>query len=510
MTRTSRIVGSSFANYTGKPVGPRGIDSSREDELSFFELFIDDIVVHSFITHTNAYGRVHYGSDWGRDLDDEVFYKWLAITFHIGICSPPNILLLWSKSSRFYHSNVAKLLRYKKFLKINVALHYVDVIGLSAEERTTRNRIDPFWLVTPFVDQLNRTFRQFFQFGDKGDIDEMAIKFKGRHIARCYNPNKPNKFHFKAFCLNCSRTGYLYQFFLYQGAAEVRPANTTATEWPVQKIIGGLPELYKNNMVLALDNWYTSIPIALYLLDKGIHMVGTCKTNRKLIAKDAILPTNGERGEMKSFIGTVTIDGNQWKKKIYMTGWRDNKPVLMLHTMPTEKGLVSRAKKINKKKRQAYTRVDVWRPTIIGLYNKAMGGTDAIDQRNSYYENLKRGQKWPGRIFKHFFQTSMTNAYILFKLHLGNRDLSNPTLLDFMVAVIHQLSGVYEDFHENNVQEIRAHTPIRVKNNDRRDCSMCNNRKCSYYCKECKKFACIPCETDEKKPSCFERHIYGK
>ena len=38
---------------------------------------------------------------------------------------------------------------YKRFLRINVALHYIDVIGIT------------FWLVTPFVDQLNRTFRQY-------------------------------------------------------------------------------------------------------------------------------------------------------------------------------------------------------------------------------------------------------------------------------------------------------------------------------------------------------------
>ena len=239
-------------------------------------------------------------------------------------------------------------------------------------------------------------------------------------------------------------------------------------------------------------------------------MVGTCKSNRKLIVKDAILPANGERGEMKSFVGTVSVSGVQWRKKIYMTGWRDDKPVLMLHTMPTDKALVSRARKVNKKKREAHTRVNVFRPTIIGLYNKSMGGTDSIDQRNSYYENLKRGQKWVARIFKHFFQTAMTNAYILYKLRENVADSSNLTLLDFIINVVHQLSGSYEDFHEDNVYKDRAHTPRRVKDNDRRGCSICSNRKCSFQCQECQVFACIQCDTDENTQNCFARHIHGK
>ena len=129
----------------------------------------------------------------------------------------------------------------------------------------------------------------------------------------------------------------------------------TATEWPVHKLINGLPELFNNNMVLALDNWYTSIPVCLFLLERGIHMVGTCKSNRKLIVKDAILPANGERREIEIFVGTVSVSGVQWRKKIYMTGWRDDKPVLMLHTMPTDKALVSRARKVNKKATGAHT-----------------------------------------------------------------------------------------------------------------------------------------------------------
>jgi len=43
---------------------------------------------------------------------------------------------------------------------------------------------------------------------EEARIDEMAIAFKGRHRCKRYNPNKPDKWHLKSYCLNDSETGY--------------------------------------------------------------------------------------------------------------------------------------------------------------------------------------------------------------------------------------------------------------------------------------------------------------
>lgn len=108
-------------------------------------------------------------------------------------------------------------------------------------------------------------------------------------------------------------------------------AGITATEWSVILLLGILYELHNKNMILALDNWYTSIPVALYLMGIGIHLVGTCEANLKFIKKKAILPKVGERGYVRGFEGAVTKDGTTLRNKIYVTGLRDNKPALMLH-----------------------------------------------------------------------------------------------------------------------------------------------------------------------------------
>ena len=74
--------------------------------------------------------------------------------------------------------------------------------------------------------------------------DESCFDFKGRYIECCYNPNKPAKWHFKAFRWNESVTSYLVSFYLYQEKDSHRLA------------------IYK---AIAIDKWYTGIRLAMFL-----------------------------------------------------------------------------------------------------------------------------------------------------------------------------------------------------------------------------------------------------
>ena len=108
--------------------------------------------------------------------------------------------------------------------------HWENVLSFTAEERRLKSKNDPFWRVTAgYCDKLAANFFDYYQPGQMMDIDEMAIYFKGRHKCRCYNPNKPEKWHFKAYCLNDAETGYLLHFKLYAGKSEVRPNGMSAT-----------------------------------------------------------------------------------------------------------------------------------------------------------------------------------------------------------------------------------------------------------------------------------------
>lgn len=101
---------------------------------------------------------------------------------------------------------------------------------------------------------------------------------KGRHKAKCYNPKKPFKFHFKMFCLNDSLTGYQWKFFLYRGKDEQRPMHLSATTYPVWKLTRS--PLLHHHLYLT-DNWYTNLIMIGLMITNGIHVVGTVKSNVK-------------------------------------------------------------------------------------------------------------------------------------------------------------------------------------------------------------------------------------
>lgn len=146
----------------------------------------------------------------------------------------------------------------------------------------------------------------YWQLSQGGNIDEMSIAFKGRHKCKCYNPNKPHKWHFKAFCLNDSSCGYLWNVYLYRGAAEVREHNISATMYPVIKLTEPLKSVanIKNyHYIFATDNWYTSIAVAVYLfITLGIYLIGTIKKNRQGIPKHSLLKKKeAARGDLNCY-----------------------------------------------------------------------------------------------------------------------------------------------------------------------------------------------------------------
>ena len=129
----------------------------------------------------------------------------------------PSMRCYWSNDPRFTDPFVKKCFTRDRFEMLKKCLHVIDTPDLFPAELRQRQKDDCYWRVAPFLDHLSKMYMRFFVCNQDIDIDEMCIGFKGRHVARCYNPNKPEKWHLKAFCLNDSSTGYLHGFYMYQG-----------------------------------------------------------------------------------------------------------------------------------------------------------------------------------------------------------------------------------------------------------------------------------------------------
>ena len=411
-------------------------------------------------------------------------------------------------------------------------------------ERAAAKAADPFYLVAGFVERMAKISRSYWRLDQFIDIDEMSIYYKGRHKCRCYNPNKPEKWHFKAFCLNDGRTGYLWNYYLYRGASEVREGGWSATSYPIKKLTEPFTNLVHRgkNYVMCTDNWYTSFEIAEYLMNTyGIHLIGTIKTNRSGIPKSKIFPEKGrnkrERGEMS--MSKTTIDGHDY----YFTAWMDSRPVHGLSTLPTTKSTVQR--KVKERPDAPFRTVLVPRPDMWKWYNHGMGGTDLHDQFNKYYRTTVRCNKWPIRIFTHIITACVTNAYILFKSFHGY-ETKDYSLKAFILRIIASMAQNYHDSSdEGEKQEVesddsdsgsdgevpqksednkrgdykkrkelpdqmrldteghyarltRSHEGQKIR--DRGSCRLCK-AKVSTKCHKCDAYLCIDSTND---PTCFE------
>ena len=81
------------------------------------------------------------------------------------------------------------------------------------------------------------------------------IPWKGRQTYRSMlysiKNKQTEKWHFKCYALNDSRTGYMHNVYLYEGSAEHRPDNIPATLYPITKLFQPIEKYYKKNHIVA-------------------------------------------------------------------------------------------------------------------------------------------------------------------------------------------------------------------------------------------------------------------
>lgn len=170
------------------------------------------------------------------------------------------------------------------------------------------------------------------------------------------------------------------------------------------------------NHIAYFDNFFSNIPLSIYLRSCGIFSLGTIRENR---IPNSQLSKNEQskkqpRGYTEEFVGTAH------GCTISTVLWNDTKPVRLISTYagvePFVDEIDGRCKPQVLRRWDKLTKeyVTVKCPTIISEYNQHMGGVDLMDGLIGRYHIKMKTRKWTHRLFHHLIDVTLTNAYILY------------------------------------------------------------------------------------------------
>ena len=154
-------------------------------------------------------------------------------------------------------------------------------------------------------------------------VDEAMIPYFGKNNSKQRIQNKPVRVGYKMWVL-AEESGYIVQFYPYQGAKQNGPQRSTPHSWglgemTVLELVENLPKDISYHIFI--DNFFTSIILMKFLGDKNIKASGTLKQNR--ITKDCTIA----RRPFMDKTRRGHVEQQTASDKATIVGWKDNKVV---------------------------------------------------------------------------------------------------------------------------------------------------------------------------------------
>ena len=210
--------------------------------------------------------------------------------------------------------------------------------------------------------------------------------------------NKPCRRGIKLFIRNDSKTGYCHQFQVYLGKK-----GGTAEKHLYFRVVNDLTKtLHGKNHKLYTDNLYTSIGLAVYLLEKKVFLTGTMRRLRKGLPDQVNNPGKLTRGQSKSF-------QSKDNPNLSSCVWADTATVRFLSTCADPHGKTTQMRRVGGE------RVRVDSPKVAVEYLQNYQGTDRFDRLRSMYTLFRKTRKGVNYIMKFCLNSSIVNAWLIYK-----------------------------------------------------------------------------------------------
>ncbi len=231
--------------------------------------------------------------------------------------------------------------------------------------------------------------------------------------------------------------------------------------------------LEKYNPTLYVDNYYTSPKLFLTLHNKGVGACGTARYIRKNFPRELVVPKNKGKGHYDY----------RSSGPLLACCWVDSRPIYFLTTIH-----LAVASTVSQVKRTTLDGSRIWVtcPPLMPDYQRCMGGVDRGDQLIACYNLGRRSKKWWKRVFSYLLETSILNAYHLWKF--ARKDWSREKLkrkgsyIKFKLELAEELIGNYRKrankgrprtvARETRLDSTLDHNP--EYNNKAQQCVVCN------------------------------------
>lgn len=466
-----------------KKSGPM-FDKLRNPINYFKKMFTQDLF-DLIVKETNRYGDEKFAF---QHIDQSELEGFLGATMLMSLIIVPQIEHYWSHDKLFGQPSIKSIFQCHRYQQILGSLHLID--NNSPRCDRSSSHFDKLHKVRDMLNILKSNFNTNYTPGCQLSVDEGMIKFKGRSSMKQYIANKPIKRGYKVWKLCDSRNGYVYDFNIYEGKEKAPDSEkkTNLGEKVVMRLCNTLQEKWHQ---VYFDNFFNSFDLLEKLKSKQLYGCGTIRNNRKGLPVDFPADKNMARGE-------VAI---RHKDGLYAMKWCDNKSVLLASNFYVPGfAMVSRTIK-------GSNNIDVECPNLIQNYNKYMGGVDLSDRLVQTYARDRQSKKNWHRIFFHFLDLCVVNAFLLYKEHYVN----SSSLLRFKKRLADELCQEQRKRHAEKAKRTRI-----VKTTDslhilryvncyhehgfsetRRQCWLCwnernkmNNRTYS-MCKTCQVVLCF-------------------
>ena len=322
----------------------------------------------------------------------------LGIMIFVGL-NPSTYKDMWSTHRLMERPGFRKVMPRDRFTAILQFLHLEDNANRIANGEVGHDRL---YKVRSTILLFVAAWQEAFNQEANVAVDEAMIAFKGQTSLKQYLKSKPKKWGMKAWVLAGSKSGYVTEFYICEGKDDVA---LQVGQGVVMKLAVNVQE----GQTITMDNFFTSPQLFAELKKRGIGAIGTVRANRignpPQMSRFKKGTRKAELVRLSPMFLRNTLTG------VLAVAWMDKRPVTLLSTVS---GAGVKEVRIRAKGHREGRIIN--KPDAIEDYNSTMSGVDHSDQYNSYYVVNNKSRKWWKKVFFHLMNTSVTNAFILYKL----------------------------------------------------------------------------------------------